>query len=257
MKFKICLWMAAAGAILASSASMRAEASSSTARPTLPEPSNNTPGASIMIDGNSAPIPSGFVPGSASQVYFGSPTGPLGGSDITGDTFSVSGGGSIDPSINFALGVTDVGAPSTFTFAFTIPLSPSLSGPIFVLSTLGVTLTGSGTTAATITPVFSNLMLNNIGSCAAGVDIGTGFSTPASSSLTESFTAASTFTPSAGCDSSLTAYVSFSGSGGNTGYGLTGLFQVEIPEPMTMSLLGAPAVALACIRRRRGIGRTA
>ena len=207
--------------------------------------------ASGSVDGTAFVLPSEILPGSAGEVYFGSSSLSVGGAVING----IHGYGDPDPFVSFSIGVTDPGAPSDFQFAFTIPLSPLLiDGTTYAVhSSLGVTLTSSFGAVATITPDFGNIMLTNVGSCAAGVDIGTAFSSPPRTSTTQSFSANGTFVPIAGCDNTLTAFVAFTGSGGEANYGLTGEFDIlAVPEPISLALL-APAVlgVIGAARRNR------
>lgn len=198
-------------------------------------------------------LPAGFLPDGS--IWFGSPDASA--SWLIGDdVITVSGGGNPDPFVNFAVGVIDVGAPSTFHFVFSIPLSPLLVGLVAVDSSLGISLTPTRGTVATITPVVGDIMVNTIGACNAGVDIGSAFTAPKPTgnspvlSVTHSFSAATTFNTSPGCDGTLTVSIDFKGSGGSTAYGLTGSFEA-IPEPAAMAAFGTGLLGLVGVSRRR------
>jgi len=249
------------------------------------------PTGNVIIGGDPTSLQSGGLPDSPNGFFIGSTSsditsalGNLKGYFANNDTgglsslISLVGGmspvaagssgfarvavtGDSDPFISFAVSATDTGAPDVFTFVFSIPVSPLLTGLVSVHSTLGVTLTAPPTVGASgesiaPNPSFSNIMLANIDACPAGVDVGTGFSTPASTSLTQSFNATGTVDLGAGgCDpaGNLLVEVSFQGSGNGAGYGLTGLFEVtQVPEPTSIAIIGAGLLGLFGVRRRRG-----
>jgi len=104
---------------------------------------------------------------------------------------------------------------------------------------------------ATLTPTFGNVMLVNVGACAAGVDVGSGVTVASPGSNTVFFNDTGTYAPSAGCDDSLTAFIAFSGSGGNTNYGLTGGVVITgVPEPTSVGILGLAILGMLGVRRR-------
>ena len=185
-----------------------------------------------------------------STVYFGNNPGTptsFGNAEGTG---LVSGSGKFDPFISFAASVIDLGAPSQFEFIFLVPLSPILTGPVATHATLGITITaspdGPASIAADLFP--PTIMVSNIGTCAAGVDVGAGFSTPTSTTTVRSFDATGTFTPTAGCDSYMLVDVSFTGTGNSAAYSLTGLFEI-VPEPASAMILGTAILGLARLRK--------
>jgi hypothetical protein len=207
--------------------------------------------AVAVVDDSCVPLPARLDGdtasfGSEDAIAVGGASGGLIRAEGTGDT---------DPFIAFAISATDLGSPSEFAFLFTIPIVP-LTGPATVHAELGITITngspspGVSIDPGTIAPAF--IMSNNVGACAAGVDVGSSFSTPTTD--TQSFVADGIFPPSAGCDSSISVLVNFTGTGDGDNYGLTGRFEVtqlQVPEPTTLALLGMGLLAIAAMGTRR------
>ena len=212
------------------------------------------PQARAVIDNEVIDLGAGFVPGSSHDVYFGQAPGQSSLFNQRGAAVRLQGAADIDPFVIFALSVTDSDVPSTFDFVFVVPVSPVFTGNVQVHSTLGITLTSpQGITSSIAPDLFPTIMISNIGACAAGVDIGDGYSSPPQSSTVRSFDATGVVPASVGCDSSLIVEVSFQGSGSGAQYGLTGLFEATaIPEPGSLVILsvGAGWVMLGRGRRR-------
>ena len=182
--------------------------------------------------------------------------------------------------VNFSLpGLIDAGPPDGFLFGYVIATPFRLPDgiPVSVASMAAITLTPStGGAATTIAPLigYSRIMQNYIGSCDAGVDIGTPFSSSATLPVTHTFKASNTFIPSPGCDSLLTVVIDFQGSGYGAIYGagpfifgdvvaagpasdipaptFSGWFEVTtIGEPASAALVAAAVLATVGFGRRR------
>jgi hypothetical protein len=192
------------------------------------------------------------------SVYSGSPGVPVSFAtqNVNGGSATVGGTGDPDPFISFSIAVTDTGAASQFTLSFNIPISPSLVGPQEVRSTLSVTLTDGGTDGITITQGINPIMANLVGTCSAGVDIGTTSSASASFG-SNVFSPAPAGIPGVGCDSGMSVIIDFTGSGNGDQYGITGLFEVRnasnVPEPATVGLFAFGLAGLGFSRRKRVI----
>jgi hypothetical protein len=172
-----------------------------------------------------------------------------------------------DPGFTVANSFVDNGvynptvASDVFNFLSVDPSTPLVDGQAYtVTATLGITETanpglGQGAIMGDA-PGNVNLMLNNVGGCAAGVDVGgTGLGSTAGST-TQGFSATSTFIASAGCDSSLIADFTFAGNGGGNTYSLSESLTIEpvpVPEPMGAALLGVGVLALVLGSRRQNI----
>ena len=223
------------------------------------------PIVSVSVDGQTASLAAGLAagPNGAFAFNYANPATHLiiGSGVIT----LLQGTANGDPFVNFSIGVTDTSVSgSPFVFAFSIPLSPLLiDGKTYaVTSTLGVTLTAPAGITDTLTPTFGNTMLNNVGGCAAGVDIGDTLSivepNPAIS-LVRNYSASNTFVASAGCDDSLTAFIAFQGSGAQSAYGITGNFAIaQVPEPGGLAVFATGLMAaIGAARRRKSYQRPA
>jgi hypothetical protein len=180
-----------------------------------------------------------------------------------------------DPSIGFALGVIDVGAPSNFSFTFTLPLNPIVPNPSYVFDSLtgtvtagagagGVTVTalappvgipedGDGTTELQVFTISSN---NGGAWQNVGLDAG-----PSQSFAIPQFTPAIYGPPlgynqgpiptiAGGPWTDMRVDLNFGLSGGNDQFSLSGEKTLQVPEP---GGLLAPLIALmfGALRRKR------
>lgn len=105
--------------------------------------------------------------------------------DINVETadYTIEGGGTLnpDPSIAYGLAVVDFGAPSVFGFIFGTPIVPTGPGTTVAASISGALTDFTGDGVA-LTPTGSYLQTSSVGlsSTPMGVDVGPGFSAPAS-----------------------------------------------------------------------------
>ena len=212
-----------------------------------PVPNPDIASVTVAVGGTQVPIPTISSDGT---VTFSETNIAIGNAIITG----INGTLASDPFLAFSLSVTDNSAGgSSFAFLFSIPLSPTLVGPQDVHATLGVTATGIPGFSATVTPTFVDFMLNNVGACAAGVDIGApAFTAPARASVTHNYDSGDVvYIPNGGCDDQLTAFVAFDGTGHGTQYAMTGELDITpIPEPAALELFGIGLLGLAALRGR-------
>ena len=218
-----------------------------------------TPTAVVSIDGVDFPV-SGWTWNPVDnqweldeQVY----TTPDGEVKLTG-------AGDPDPAHIYTFGATDFGAPSTFTYTFTMPIVPtgplttvlaSISGGLGDFSGNGVSLTptqpdedGDGsmeTQIARVGPPTTNM----------GVDVGLaqshGPGLPGANYVYGPYGDGPQPGPT-GIWTSLMVSTQFMLSGGNDTASLTGFAQIEtVPEPSSFVLLALAGLGLAAYRLRR------
>ncbi len=216
--------------------------------------------ATLTVGDTSAPaasvsIPTGF--NADGSIWIGTASGLPYQVTAAGSAISIAGTGLIDPSLGFSIGLTDngpAGIPSDpanqFTFAFSVPMVPALSGMVSVNASLGETVTGSASTGAVLTPLFTTTMLNFIDTCSIGVDTGGSVSSAPRLSNTSSSNAAGVFMTSPSCSGTLTSVIAFSGNGGGTQYAFTGFLEA-VPEPASMVILLSGVIGLTAATRRR------
>ncbi len=214
---------------------------------------------------NTDPIASGSVGGTNCAV----PTFRNGKEIIIGEgdfgttietaegSITIQGSANTDPFVIFAISVIDFGGPTDFTVVIPIPIDP-LVGPHSVSSSLGISITDGITgDGASIAPfAFPTIMVNDVGTCpASDVDIGTLVAVGSGATTTASFSAGPFAAPvGAGCDTTMTVTLSFSGSGFGDAYGITGRFDLSpIPAPTSLALFGAALVGLVGFTRRRSV----
>ncbi|MEX2187028.1 MAG: PEP-CTERM sorting domain-containing protein [Pirellulales bacterium] len=194
-------------------------------------------------------------------------------SDVDGDGFRVMISGVLDPdpSISYAIAVTDFGAPTTFSFTFTTPIAPT-SG--IVSGSVSAGLTDSTGNGVSITPAvalgdpdgdtIAELQINEVGIGGPpvftnmGVDVGGAVSfgpgLPGANHVYGPFVAGPQAGP-AGVWTSLQTRISFTLSGGEDIAAVTGFASIEqIPEPSTMALVAIGVVSMlgrVALRRRK------
>jgi PEP-CTERM motif-containing protein len=201
-------------------------------------------------------------------------TGPPGGPFVIGaETFTFPSGDIVqvfqgllnpDPSIAYAVGVTDVGAPSTFGFTFFTPITPTGAPNVVFASLVGgfIDVTGDG---YSFTPSPGPLaQVSEVGppSTNMGVDVGPAFSVGAAVPGTPytygTFTDGPQPGPGPGPWTILSVELGFSLAGGGDTAALTGFARIDeddrgpadVPEPSTV-ILGLGVLAGLLYRQRR------
>jgi hypothetical protein len=149
-----------------------------------------------------------------------------------------------------------------FLSSYTLP-TPLVDGQTYAV-TASIALTETANPGSinaqnailTNDPAFgANIMFNDVGVCAAGIDLGGSGLGTTSNSTSLPFNGASTFVATPGCDSTLIADVVYLGNGGGTTYSLTESLSINaIPEPVSAALLGTGALLMFGASRRRMVG---
>ena len=156
-----------------------------------------------------------------------------------------------DPFIGTGVGVTDVGAPSTFSFGFFLPIVPTVGPQTLTLAisencTEGKAGSGCSITPSTLAPFTVSATLdgtpflfNGGGLVCAGATCGVSFLTATATGLVGPF-------------SVLDMHLEFKGSGGGASYGFSLRTEVTpVPEPSSYALLLAGLGAVGFIARRK------
>ncbi len=186
----------------------------------------------------------------------------------SGDFISIGGVIDPDPQIDFGFSVTDFGAPSTFTFSFSSPITLA-AGPTVVFASLSGGLNDVTSNGASVTPALpdtdgdsiSEMMASSVDNGGPltnmGVDVGQAMVLPPGTFGTQTygpFNAGPQAGP-AGPWANLSSTVKFTGSGGGDIFSATGHAEINngvvAPEPTAVGLLGVAGLAL--VRRRRSV----
>ncbi|MGE3541939.1 MAG: PEP-CTERM sorting domain-containing protein [Candidatus Tectimicrobiota bacterium] len=182
---------------------------------------------------------------------------------LGGEAITVGLGGNVDPTQTLAFGAVDVGAPSTFAVAISVPLVPTINGLADFSLTLFGDCTDGGTNGCSISPFLSGPGISEYFVNGFTTSLGIrgearSLPTPGSDFLGQPFgTISGTIDCAAlgGC-TSFETLLSFTGSGGSDAFSFTTRFDINaaaVPEPSTVSLLGLGLLGMgfAAIRRRR------
>lgn len=182
--------------------------------------------------------------------------------ELLGTVNMLSFGGNVDPSLGYAIAVTDFGAPSTFSFVFSTPVVSAAYGQAF--QTFSASLTdaaaGDGASATPVAPE-TNIQRAFAGVGAAtvnlGVDVGPACIDPPgapSSASCPASEATALFAPTV--YDILSVRVDFTGSGGGDLISMNGRADLlelnDVPEPSSSLTIGLGFMAMALVFRRLG-----
>lgn len=175
-----------------------------------------------------------------------------------------------DPRILYAVSIIDLGAPTTFSFAFSQSIAAPIGAPgVASASFSGSTTDGGGSPGVTITPVpppgtipvdsdgTAELAVYSLSTdggttfSSAGIDLGPAFPSGPGSDVYGPFAGGGPGPAASGSYDLMRVDVSFSLSGSQDVFTFNGE-AVLVPEPATLCLLGSCLTALGIARRRRG-----
>lgn len=220
----------------------------------------------ITIDGSAAVVP--IQPVREGKITTWSFVGNL---TLGGDNGAVLTGLNVtadpDPFLGYAIGITDIGAPSVFGFVFGTPIVPT-SAPGAVTSSFSASLTDGGNGSISITPVAPGVPVDGDGITEIhvvtdgfpltndGRDLGPAAAFGGGASVHGPFNEIGPL-PGPGPWIWMQINVTFAGSGGNDFYALSGsALKVEtprVPESGSAWLLGVLGLGSCLLIRRFGL----
>lgn len=168
-------------------------------------------------------------------------------------------GGNLDPYFTFASGVVDFGAASVFSFVFSSPIAPTITGLAnYDLSIGGSFSSTSGSPGGSVAIAAPNTIgiaegFVNGSTLIAGVGPGASFGGPGTVTY-GGYSTSGTYDCSlvGGC-TSFQAVVTFLASGGGDAFSFSGTYEIlPVPVPAAVWLLGSALGILGMVRRRAG-----
>jgi hypothetical protein len=202
---------------------------------------------------------SGYTPAEGASCAEPDPYQPTfcWGADQDRITVSNANSGNLDPYFTFASGVVDFGAASIFSFVFSSPIAPTITGMADYVLDIGLTFSStSGSPGGSIGIAAPNTLgiaegLVNGTTLIAGTGPAAGFGGPGTV-VYGPYQVSGTYDCSlvGGC-TSFQSRVSFLGSGGGDAYSFSGRYEITpVPVPAAVWLFGSAVGLLGWMRRR-------
>jgi hypothetical protein len=171
-----------------------------------------------------------------------------------------------DPMITFASTAIDIGAPSSFSFSYVLPLAPVVNNPSVVKDSFGGSVAGSNVTVTALAPpagipvdadgidevqVFTLSDDNGATWQNVGLDLMPDTSVPGLGGSVGAFNEGPIATIAGGPWTHMRADINFSLTGGGDIFAFNGA-KILVPEPGTLGLLWIVFAAF-CMGRRRAV----